>query len=380
MRIGFDISQTGSTKAGCGYFADSLIKELAKIDSGNQYVLYKTFGDSFWDPCANDISGIHQANFKFGLKHSSLEAAQNFWQNLTDDYGKQLGQPDIIHSNNFFCPERKIEHAKFIFTLYDLSFLEHPESTTERNRLTCFNGVFNASLNADFIIAISNYSRRHFLATFPHYSADKIQVVYPASRFTKIIKQERPKRFAQFMPEQFWLNVGTLEPRKNQYRLLQAYAKLKAQQKQAMPLVLAGGEGWLMDDFKKKVVELGLQQDVHWVGYADDAELQWLYQNCFCLVYPSLFEGFGLPVLEAMTLGAPVITSNVSSIPEIVGSSGILIDPFKEDEIVHAMFELVTEKNKRNRLREQALKQANQFSWVTTAKSILEIYNQALAR
>lgn len=378
MKIGFDVSQTGQSKAGCGYFADSLISHLSAIDQANEYLLYKTFGDSFWDSQLSEVRDIKQTNFKTGLKHSSYQTAKSFWQNLSDSDAIQLGQPDIIHANNFFCPQSKISNIKLVYTLYDLSFLEYPDSTTETNRITCFNGVFNASLNADFIIAISEYSRQHFLNTFPHYPADKIKVVYPASRFLTIASKERPERLSELKSKQFWLCVGTLEPRKNHYRLLQAYAKLKAQVSHPMPLVLAGGEGWMMEDFKEMLAELDLQQDVIWLGYVNDIELNWLYGNCFSLVYPTLFEGFGLPVLEAMNLGAPVITSNVSSLPEIVGSSGVMIDPLREDDIFQAMHDLMTGKTNRSNLIENSRQQARKFSWERTAKSVLEIYQSLI--
>lgn len=379
MRIGFDVSQTGQSKAGCGYFADSLIRELAKIDRQNEYLLYNTFGDLFWDSHPDRACDINQENFKQVLKHDSFEVAQDFWRNPPANVKEHLGYPDIIHANNFFCPTKK--NSSIVYTLYDLSFLEYPEFTTEANRITCFTGLFNASLNADFIIAISEYSRRHFLNMFPHYPADRVRVIYPASRFTNVTMQNRPESFNQLVSGQFWLNVGTLEPRKNQLRLLQAYAKLKQQcYENYLPLVLAGGPGWMMDDFNNHLSDLGLQQDVIWMGYVNDAELQWLYQNCFSLVYPSLFEGFGLPVLEAMSLGVPVITSNVSSIPEIVGSAGVLVDPLEYEEIFQAMLKLSSKEIDRNVLRGKAIEKAKEFSWNKAANATLEIYETLLVK
>jgi glycosyltransferase involved in cell wall biosynthesis len=146
------------------------------------------------------------------------------------------------------------------------------------------------------------------------------------------------------------------------------------------PLVLAGGKGWLMDDFKKEVESLNLQQKVILPGYVDDEALQWLYRNCFAFLYPSYFEGFGLPVIEAMGLGAPVIASNVSSIPEIIGQAGILVDPMNQDEIAQAMRKLIFEPGFRNRLREKALQKASQFSWQSTASLVLGCYAEVLSR
>ena len=265
-----------------------------------------------------------------------------------------------------------------MYTLYDLMFLEHPESTTEANRNTCFTGVFNASLRADFIVAISHYSRNHFLNTFPHYPPDRVEVVHPASRFHRQAECSHPRRLAHLQTGRFWLNVGTIEPRKNQRRLLQAYARLKAQLGGSFPLVLAGGKGWLMEDFNAFVGELGLQQDVILPGYVEEAELQWLYQNCFAFLYPSLFEGFGLPVLEAMTLGAPVIASNRTSLPEVVGAEGLLVDPLKEEEIYQAMLNLSNDPALHAALGDRSRKRAKQFSWARTANEVLEVYQEVL--
>lgn len=375
MKIGFDVSQTGRSKAGCGYFADSLIRSLAQVDTHNDYLLYPTFGTTFWDPEWSAAAQISQPNFRRGLGHRSFEEMQRFWADPPPDFELQLGQPDLIHANNYFCPTG-LRTARLVYTLYDLGFIEMPEFTTEANRIACFDGVFRASLYADRIIAISAYSRQHFLQTFPHYPSERITVVYPASRLMKRDDLIKPKQLTQLQSDQFWLTVGTLEPRKNHRRLLQAYARLKAHLGKTYPLVLAGGKGWLMDDFERTVDELGLRQDVILLGYVDDVTLQWLYQNCFAFVYPSLFEGFGLPVLEAMSVGAPVIVSKVTSLPEIVKEAGLLIDPLDEENLLATMLNLTLEQSRRNNLRQQAITRASRFSWENAAKQAMTIYQE----
>ncbi|MEI8064087.1 MAG: glycosyltransferase family 1 protein [Verrucomicrobiota bacterium] len=378
MRIGFDISQTGPTKAGCGWFADSLIQHLAKLDSKNEYVLYPTFGDAYWDAAGpKTIPIIKQPNFRCGLSHSCHAKTQQFWRNPPADLEAQLGTPDVVHSNNFFCPTN-LAKARLVYTLYDLCFLEHPETTSEANRLVCFNGVLQAGLHADLIIAISQYTRNHFMQIFPHYPADRIAVVHPASRLT-LQENIRPSgKLSRLQPDQFWLTVGTLEPRKNHRRLLHAYARQKTQTGKTFPLVLAGSRGWLMKDFDRLIQELRLHEDIILLGYVAENDLQWLYQNCFAFLYPSLFEGFGLPVLEAMTLGAPVIVSNCSSLPEIAGSAGLLVDPLQVEAIAYAMHNLTSGTVKRSTLRQQALMQARKFSWQTTAQQIHDLYRKVI--
>lgn len=382
MRIAYDITQTGNNKAGCGYFAYSLIRALAEIDGDNEYLLLNSFGEFIWDRKASPAScGIDRANFKPSLlRHIYYGAARRFWHSPPADLDAALGNPDIVHSNNFFCPSG-LRRAHLVFTLYDLSFIEHPEWSTEANRSLCFNGVYQASLYANMILAISEYSRSHFLRVFPHYPSENVHVVYPASRYLHSSVLERSKKLPkQIIEGKFWLCVGTLEPRKNHLGLLRAYARHKARSGKTMPLVHAGGPGWLMDDFKNQIRILNLQDDVILLGYVDDIVLQWLYQNCFAFLYPSFFEGFGLPVLEAMSLGAAVITSNTTSIPEIVGDAGILIDPHKDEEIANAMDELAEDQNHLTALRRTAVQRATLFSWECAAQQTLSLYRSEVAK
>ena len=292
MKIGFDVSTAGATKTGCGYFTHSLLHALAETDSQNEYFLYPTFGDHYWDPdWAKTILKISRPNFRHGLGHRTHAALQTFWRDPPSDAKKQLGNPDVIHSNNFFCLSSS-KTAPIVYTLYDLSFIEYPDHTLEETRVAAFRGVFNASVQAQKIIAISEYTRRHFLDTFPHYPADQINVVYPASRFSSHSEQCEVKtslrgaffatkqsqtqplevslRRSNLKPDSFWLSVGTLEPRKNHERLLKAYALLKAETQETLPLVLAGVRGWLMKNFERQIADLGLQNDVVLLVYVDD--------------------------------------------------------------------------------------------------------------
>jgi glycosyltransferase involved in cell wall biosynthesis len=378
MRIGFDVSQTGAGRAGCGYVAYSLARALAACAEHDEFVLYPTFGDFFFDPNWHAATYLpDQPNFRRGLAHAEHGAAQRFWARPLRDLDAQLGHPDLVHANNFFCP-RGLLHARLVYTLYDLSFLENPDWTVEANRTGCFEGVFRASLHADHIVAISHFSRRHFLDTFPHFPEDRVTVMHLASRFCDALPVQRPAQFERLQPGKFWVCVGTVEPRKNHPRLLQAYARLKARLGTVAPLVLAGGKGWLMDDINRLIAMLGIGDDVIFAGYVDDAALQWLYQNCYAALYPSLFEGFGLPVLEAMSLGAAVVTSDVTSIPEITGDAALMVDPTSEEAICAAMARLVQAPGLRDHLRVLAEAQARRFRWETAAQTAQHCYEQVL--
>jgi glycosyltransferase involved in cell wall biosynthesis len=145
-----------------------------------------------------------------------------------------------------------------------------------------------------------------------------------------------------------------------------------------MPLVLAGGKGWLMEDFQRHLVDLGLASQILMTGYMSDDELIWLYRNCYANLYPSLFEGFGLPVLEGMQFGAPTLTSNSTSIPEVAGDAAILLAPEDVESWAQEMLQLSASQVKRNYMRAASLEQAAKFEWKRSAESLLQLYEEAL--
>jgi glycosyltransferase involved in cell wall biosynthesis len=187
-----------------------------------------------------------------------------------------------------------------------------------------------------------------------------------------------PGRFEFLNPNGFWLSVGTIEPRKNHARLLDAYRILKSKSGSAMPLVLAGGKGWLMERFDTLTAGLEPNRDVVLPGYVSDSELQWLFRNCFGFVYPSLFEGFGMPVLEALSCGAPVLCSDTTSLPEAAGPGAILFDPLDSNGIAAAMERLLKEDASRTALKATGFEHAKRFSWSASTAQLRELYDHIL--
>lgn len=376
MRIGFDVSQTAGEKAGCGFVADQLIQSLAQLDKTNEYLLYPTFY-SYRDASFSKVTAPPFKNVRVHFNGLSFSDMVKAWETKMDDRTEWLGSPDIIHSNNFSCV--KDHKAKIVYTLYDVVPLVHPEFTTEENRLICFDGLFNASIYADHCIAISEYTKKSFLHYFPHYPEERITVAYLGTRPTITIVREDARlnkvlRKFGLQRGEFWLGVGTIEPRKNYRLLIEAYGELK----DARPLVIAGGKGWLETDLYSDLCELGVKERVKFLGYVSDDELSALYSSCFAFVYPSLFEGFGLPVLEAMSCGAAVITSNTSSLPEVGGDAVLYIDPQSQESLIEKMKLLNENEELVRELRLKSPAQANKLSWDRTAEIALGVYNLAL--
>ncbi|MBA2656795.1 MAG: glycosyltransferase family 4 protein [Tatlockia sp.] len=375
LHIGYDISQTGFGKAGCGYFAHALIQAMLELAPEHRYSLYPSFGDFYFDarmPFQNPYQGGD-----YGPRHLSRELAATFWSKPQVE--ENLAKPQIIHANNFWCPGQ-LKSSRLIYTFYDMGFVVDPDWTTEANRLGCFEGVFRSSIAADWVVAISAASREHYLHTFPHFPEERIRVIYPCSRFSKeqSLSPTKPKTLSQVRPGRFWLSVGTIEPRKNQRSLAKAYARYLQLEGEPMPLVFAGGKGWLMDDFHSYLQELGIESQVIFTDYVSDKELIWLYQNCYANLYPSLFEGFGLPILEGMQFGAPTLSSDSTSLPEVAGNAAILLSPKDSEAWAQAMLELSLNQILREELSQAAQLQATRFDWQQSAFSLLELYKEAL--
>jgi len=371
MKVGFDVSQTGTRKAGCGYLADSLIRALLDAPGAPEFLLYPTFGDQFWDPdwaAATFRDPAGRANRL--LAPADFHASREFWASPAPGFETAIGSPDIVHSNNFFAP--RLERARLVWTLHDLLFIDHPEWTTEPNRVGCFRNTFEAALRADVVLANSAYSRSRFLDVFPHYPSERVTVAYPGSRFARRSPAPRPSNCDRLQTGEFWLSVGTIEPRKNLRALLEARTFLHTQGFPLKPLALAGGEGWMIS------AEDLHAQDVLLLGYVDDAALQWLYENCYAFAFPSLAEGFGMPVIEAMSCGAAVLCSDSTALSEVADQAAFFCNPTEIDSIAAGIRTLESDTSVRQNLRERGRIRAASFSWSNTARIVLSAYHQAM--
>ncbi len=377
MHIGFDISQTGSGKAGCGFFAHAMIRSMLELAPEHHYSLFPSFGDFWFDgamPARNPYPG---KRVNYGPSHYKLKSARQFWTGSNIE--QSLGNPDIVHANNFWCP-LQLAMSRLVYTLHDMGFVVEPSWTTETNRVNCFEGVYRSSVKADWVVAVSEASRNHYLDIFSHFPEDRIRVIYPCSRFSDPFRKgKRPEALEKISSGEFWLNVGTIEPRKNHYHLVDAYAAYSRRVNNPLPLVLAGGKGWLMDGFLNHLRELGIADNVIMTGYVSDEELIWLYQHCYAHLYPSLFEGFGLPVLEGMQFGAPTVASNTTSIPEIAGDATLLLDPEDYESWTEALVRLDGNRELRNEMSNAARNRAQKFNWEQSAASLLQLYKEAIA-
>lgn len=287
----------------------------------------------------------------------------------------------LLHSMAFVTPLAFAWPA--IVTVYDLSFIHFPATfpTGQRAYLRLFARL--SCRRARRVIATSESTRRDLVKQWG-LSADRISVAFPGvgEQFQPLPADKVAAfRARRGLPERFILHLGTLQPRKNLPRLIQAYGRLRGNGTSAK-LVLAGDKGWLYGEIAAEIQKLNLQGDVIMPGYVEEAELPYWYNAAAVLAYPSLYEGFGLPVVEAMACQTPVVTSNVSSMPEAVGQAGepaaLLVDPQDTGALADALHLALTDDSLRDELRDRGSLQAASFTWQRTATTTVNVYRQAL--
>lgn len=316
----------------------------------------------------------------YRVRRSRLKTASPLrrilWEQLVQPF--QLNGIDLMHELAFVAP--LLMPRPFVVTVYDLSFIRYPQRLPAARRLYLRALTGASCRRARRVIAISRATAGdlHKLLRVPLEKID-LAIAGVQPHFKKLPRAEvEAFRAAKGLPERFFFYLGTLEPRKNLPTLLRAYAKLPEADRRAVHLVLGGGIGWMTHDIPRLIEVLGIKPTVHQVGYLPDSELVYWYNCAETFVYPSVFEGWGLPVVEAMACGVPPLVSNVSSLPEAVGDVGMQLPP--EDEIAwcEALARAVRDAAWRAEQSERAQARAQQFTWLQTACATVETYRKAL--
>ena len=362
---------------GISNYIFNLLKSLAEFDEKNDYTIYTMRYD------LKDL-GIENDNFEY-RKVPELFKCWRYtiswlaWYYTGYSFQLLRDRPAVFLSPfsilPWYCPYPKI------IVVYDLVPLIFKQFYSTHARLIFKGQMANAVKRADKIITISN-STKDDLVKLLKADPDKIFVVYPGYDNQVYQPVKEPNRISEIKQKykiagNYILYIGTLEPRKNITRLIEAFGQLMKAGNVDHKLVITGKKGWLYDDIFKTVNRLGLNSHVIFTGYAPYEDLPLLLNGADVFIYPSLYEGFGLPPLEAMACGTPLITSNLSSLPEVVGNAGILVDPRSVDEISKALYQVISNKNLQETMRQRGLERAKMFSWEKVAKETIRLLEDA---
>jgi glycosyltransferase involved in cell wall biosynthesis len=382
VRIGLDVSSVAGQRTGGGRYAYQLARGLAAVDRKNRYLLYPTF--YYLVHPEHRLAPLPEArNMRTALRWLPPELVTYLWRVDRPDAFKErlLGGVDLVHSTTYCAPLFRSRRKRLVVTIYDLTFVTHPEYHLPANVAHCLEGTRLAIERADMLIAISESVRRDLIERM-HAPAERI-VVTPLAADPRLARVTDPTvldraRRRYRLPERFVLFLGAMEPRKNLLRLIEAWAALKPAVRRETALVVAGAQGWLNDSVRARVETLELADRVHLAGYVEDEDLAALYSLATVFAYPSLWEGFGLPVLEAMACGTPVLTSDISSLPEVAGAAAVLVPPTDVEAIADGLLRLLEDAALRADLTERGRRQAGSFSWERCARETLSAYNSVV--
>jgi len=383
MRIGIDVRcLQGAVHSGVEEYARTLLEELFKQDTENSYRLFA----NAWDASRLDFSWVrkypHVSVHVFHWPNKLLNFC--FWYLGWPKVDRMLGGVEV-----FFLPNLNFialsKRTRLIVTAHDLSFELFPETFSWKRRIWHFFVHFRSIVKrADRVIAISQSTADDLRAVYKT-PERKITVIPSGVRdIFRPVSHNNPSLLGiqekYHLPYKFILSLGTIEPRKNLIALLRAFETMHASghpELMKYSLVIAGEDGWNSEEFFECVRRSPVKEKIILTGFVADEDKPGLYSLASVFVYPSLYEGFGFPPLEAIACGAPVIASHTSAIPEVVGTSAMLIDPYRPEEILQSLRQVLLSKELQGVLRNSGPVQASRFSWSQTAQEVRSCFDRA---
>lgn len=372
--IAIDYTPAYEQGGGIGRLVRDLITALARQDATTKYRLF--------------VSGALDAslaqppgdNFEWRATRISPQWLARIWHraNLPLPVESFVGSVDLYHATDFVLPPTQ-RSTKTIVTVHDLSFVRVPDAATPRLKAYLDTVVPRSVHRADHVIADSS-ATRHDLIDLYDLPESKVSVllsgVHP--RFKRTLERADEVRQRYGIPARPYIfSVGTVQPRKNYERVVLALQRLR-ENGLDVGLVIAGGKGWLDGPLFQMLEASKMKEVVHLIGFANDADLPTLYSDAICLAFPSLYEGFGFPVLEGMACGTPVVTSNVSSLPEVAGNAALLVDPYDVDGISDALSSVIQDSSLRSDLVRLGYEQVARFTWANAAQQLRDLYTNVL--
>ncbi len=369
MRIVIDIQSVIGQKTGVGKYTEGLVKGLSRLPASHQFSLfYFNFRSRF--------KGMELSAKKFTNKEVKLPGRlfSFFWKKGgAFKFDRLSGEADLFHFPNFIS--RPVKSGKTVVTVHDLAFRRFPRYIEKKNLAFLNDNLPRTLAKADKIIAVSRFTKDELLKFFP-VPERKIKVIHEGidESFRRINDwvQLDEVREKYKLPKKFLLWVGTLEPRKNISGLLEAFAVFKGRSNTDYKLVLVGKKGWNYQGFFEKMKNLSLADDVFLTEYVADKDLPFIYNLAEVFIFPSFYEGFGLPPLEAMACGLPVITT--PALREVVEEAALMVSPQDVPGMARGMAEVLENTELKADLIQKGFEQAGKFSWEKAASETLSLY------
>lgn len=380
MKIGIDARVLMDKHySGVSEYLANLLSNMLEKDKENDYRL---FYNSFKKP-SDKLNAWEKENSKLkGTRYPNKFF--NYCLQKIFSYPKLdkfLGETDLYFAPHFNFISLS-EGAQFVITVHDISFLRYPEFFSRRKNFWHNALRIKKTLNrANKIVAVSENTKKDLIEVL-NIPEEKIVVIHSGCNYSSpnISKDNEVEEFlkSRGIKRRFILFIGNIEPRKNIINLIEAYNLLRkdSEELKEVQLVIAGAPGWKHKKIFSAWKDSPYKDDIKFLGYVEKKEKEYLYQRASLFAYPSFYEGFGFPPLEAMSYKVPVVSSNVSSLPEILGNSAILVDPYQSGEIKDAMAMLLTDRELRSSLIERGIEKAKEYSWEKTAHKYLELFKE----
>jgi len=373
-KIAIDYTPAYEQGGGIGRYVRELVSALANQDAVTDYRLFVSGAQH------KNLPPAPRTNFVWKPTRINPKWLARIWHRAQIPIPIEIftGKNDLFHATDFVLPPVR-SNTRTLLTVHDLSFVRVPEAASPSLKAYLDIVVPRSAKRADHILADSQATKEDLIELY-RLPENKITVLLSgvdqrfhhlsASLLTMRTKYQIEKR-------PYIFSVGTVQPRKNYVRLVDALANLR-NRGYDIDLVIAGGRGWLEDPLHHIITDKKMQEHVHLIGFVEDADLPALYSAATCVAFPSLYEGFGLPILEGMACGTPVLTSQVSSLPEVAGDAAIMVDPYNVDEIIDGLQRLISDTSLRSDLIQKGYEQAKRFTWKASAKYLQQVYAQVL--
>lgn len=372
VAIGIDYTPAYEQGAGIGRSVRGLVSALAIVDADTDYRLFIAGASN------QNLPPSLAPNFRYYPSRISPKWWARIWHRAQIPYRVEyiLGKIGLYHATDFVLPPIH-KQTKSIVTIHDLSYIRVPETASPSLKKYLDVVVPRSIALATHVHAVSETTRQDIITLY-NTPPEKVSVIFNAveSRFKPVDISKAILTKYHIPDAPYIISVGTVQPRKNYSRLVKSLVQIR--QKHDVHLVIAGGRGWLEDEFYATIQQTGMTDYVHVTGFVADEDLPALYSGAICMAYPSLYEGFGIPVLEAMACGTPVLTSTTSSLPEVAGDSAILVNPYDIDAIQDGLERLISDQDLRETLSQKGLSQAQKFTWEQSARQLKRLYTQLL--